>query len=164
MLCKNNTRQSKIVHCCPALTWKWCDAPGPEGAGVTPRDGPSLMSPGGCCGPGERVLVPTVLSWGKSLGLLLWTQEWMSVIWILSIWICFPLNLRTTETSVNHFSAVWPVCQGTFYPKCWLHGRSPLVPFQQNSWALRELAGALQLGWSLASQQELSVVWLKPLI
>lgn len=58
-------KQSKIVHRCPVLAWKWCDAPELEGAGVSPRDRTSLFSPGGCCGPGERVLVPAVLSWGK---------------------------------------------------------------------------------------------------
>lgn len=133
MLCRNTARQSKTVHQCPALAWKRCGVPGLAGVGVSPRDCTSLISPGGCCVPGEGVLVPAVLSWGKPLGLLL----------------C-PLNLRMTETCINHFSAVWLVCQG----KTHLLSQE-LVKWQEPTGAFSaEQLSFARTGWSSAAGLE----------
>lgn len=155
MLHNNPTRQSKIVHRCPVLAWKramplgWREqhsGPGTAQADLTRR----LLWP---WGDGSALHCPLL---GKILYSSCFEQrkeDFTAAWWSLRIRVCYPLDLRISEICVLFGLCAW--ANLSFYPNCWSCGRSPLVHFQQNSWGFQKLAGALQLGWSLAQQQEL---------
>lgn len=75
MLHNNPTRQRKIGHHHPVLSWKWGSVPGLGGSCSQAQGLREQILLGGCCGLRGRVLASTVLFWGKSLLLLLWTKK-----------------------------------------------------------------------------------------
>lgn len=160
MLHNNPTGQSRIVH--PALPLGRREQQSGPGNAQADLSGRMLLPPGEHSGLHspllEKIAAPPALNKERNISQLAW--------WILRIQICCPSDLRITERRVNSFSPVWPVCPSKAPPSPPVAGHvaGATCAFSGNSWARQKLAGALQLGWSLAQQRELLMARLKPLI
>lgn len=141
---------------------------GLEGAAVRPRDcmsrsySEAAVAPGGGFWPPQSSSEENLCSSCFEQRKEHFTTAW----WSLRIQICYPLDLRITETCVKHFSSVWPVCRRKphLLPQLLVIWQDPSCAFsaQQLSFS--------KTGWSSAAGLEPGPAagavngWLKPLI